>query len=238
MEKNENEIERLKSLGILITTSKDIIESKLKNVTNFCVQHKEVGNPNFWEITELVLARNVLKTVEIELPEYAAYKFNLYGPYAEKTYTTYTTDEMVQMILDSKKDCIADYFTFVPETMGLYEAAVNGSLVPTTASEFSLVQKCMSVSFYVYNTIRRGDCDITTDKETNRAMAEPNYLYDNENESKDMVSWYRGASDELKALAAPVFQYLKEHSVPTVQSYFDSVLSEEKESDNGYGGKR
>ena len=235
MEKNENEIERLKSIGNLITTSKDIIESKLKNVTNFCVQHKEVGNPNFWEITELVLARNVLKTVEIELPEYKAYKLNMYGPYVEKTYTT---DEMVQMILDSKKDCIADYFTFVPETMGLYEAAVNGSLVPTTASEFSLVQKCMSVSFYVYNTIRRGDHDITTDKETNRAMAEPDYLYDNIFESNEMVSWYREASDELKALAAPVFQYLKEHSVPTVQSYFDSVLSEEKESDNGYGGKR
>ena len=235
MDKNENEIERLKSLGKLITTSKDIIEGNLQDVTNWCVNHKEKGNPNFFQIMELLLARNVLKTVEIELPEYATYKFNLYGPYAEKTYTT---DEMVQMILDSKKDCIDDYFTFVPETEGLYEAAVNGSLVPTNASEFSLVQKCMSVSFYVYNTIRRGDFDITTDKETNRAMAEPNYLYDNEKESKDMVFWYRGASDELKALAAPAFQYLKEHSVPTVQSYFDSVLSEEKESDNGYGGKR
>ena len=235
MEKNENEIERLKSLGKLIITSKDIIKGNLQDVTNWCVDHKEVGNPNFFQIMELLLARNVLKTAEIKLPKYATYKLGMYGPYPDKTYTT---DEMVQMILDSKKDCIADYFTFVPETMGLYEAAVNGSLVPTTASEFSLVQKCMAVSFYVYNTIRRGDCDITTDKETNRAKAEPNYLYDNISESKDMVFWYRGASDELKALAAPVFQYLKEHSVPTVQSYFDSVLSEEKESDNGYGGKR
>lgn len=235
MEKNENEIERLKSLGKLVTTSKGIIEDKLQKVTNYCIEHKEVGNPNFWEIMELLLARNVLKTVEIKLPKYATYEWTMYGLCTDKTHTT---DDMIQMILDSKKDCIADYFTFVPETMGLYEAAVNGSLVPTTASEFSLVQKCMSVSFYVYNTIRRGDCDITTDKETNRAMAEPNYLYDNEFESKDMVSWYREASDELKALAAPVFQFLKEHSVPTVQSYFDSVLSEEKESDNGYGGKR
>ena len=235
MEKNENEIERLKSLGKLVTTSKGIIEDKLQKVTNYCIEHKEVGNPNFWEIMELLLARNVLKTVEIKLPEYTTYKWSLYGPYAGKTYNT---DDTIQMILDSKKDCIADYFTFVPETMGLYEAAVNGSLVPTTASEFSLVQKCMSVSFYVYNTIRRGGCDITTDKETNRAMAKPNYLYDNEFESKDMVSWYREASDELKALTAPVFQFLKEHSVPTVQSYFDSVLNEEKESDNGYGGKR
>ncbi len=72
MEKNE--IERLKSLGKLITTSKGIIEDKLQNVTNWCVEHKEVGNPNFWEIMELLLARNVLKTVEIELPEYATYK--------------------------------------------------------------------------------------------------------------------------------------------------------------------
>ena len=234
MDKNENEIERLKSLGKLITTSKDIIEGNLQDVTNWCVNHKEKGNPNFFQIMELLLARNVLKTVEIELPEYVTYKWTMYGPFAPETCTT---DEMVQMILDSKKDCIADYFTFVPETMGLYEAAVNGSLVPTSASEFSLVQKCMSVSFYVYNTIRRGDYDITTDKETNRAMAEPNYLFNGSDEIREMVGWYSEASAELQQLAKPVFEWLKAHSVPYVQVIIDSALAKTKESSTGYGGK-
>lgn len=234
MEKNENEIERLKSLGKLITTSKDIIEGNLEDVTNWCVDHKEVGNPNFFQIMELLLARNVLKTVEIELPEYVTYKFAMYGLYPDKTYTT---DEMIQIILDSKKDCIDDYFTFVPETMGLYEAAVNGSLVPTSASEFSLVQKCMSVSFYVYNTIRRGDCDITTDKETNRAKAEPNYLFNGSDEIREMAGWYSEASAELQQLAKPVFEWLKAHSVPYVQVIIDAALAKTKESSTGYGGK-
>lgn len=234
MEKNENEIERLKSLGKLITTSKDIINGNLQDVTNWCEKHKEVGNPNFYQIMELLLARNVLKTAEIELPEYVTYKLAMYGPYPDKTYTT---DEMVQMILDSKKDCIDDYFIFVPETMGLYEAAVNGSLVPTSASEFSLVQKCMSVSFYVYNTIRRGDCDITTDIETNRAKAEPNYLFNGSDEIREMVGWYSEASAELQQLAKPVFEWLKAHSVPYVQVIIDSALAKIKESSTGYGGK-
>lgn len=234
MEKNENEMERMKSFGKLIATSKDIIEDKLQNVTNWCVEHKEVGNPNFWEIMELLLARNVLKTVEIKLPKFATYKLNMYGLYPDKTYTT---DEMIQTILDSKKDCIADYFTFVPETMGLYEAAVNGSLVPSSASEFSLVQKCMSVSFYVYNLIRRGDCDITTDKETKRAKAEPNYLFNGSDEIREMVGWYSEASAELQQLAKPVFEWLKAHSVPYVQEIIDSALAKTKESSTGYGGK-
>ncbi len=234
MEKNENEMERMKSLGKLIATSKDIIEGNLQNVTNWCVEHEEVGNPNFFQIMELVLARNVLKTVEIKLPKYATYKWAMYGPYPDKTYTT---DEMIQLILDSKKDCIADYFTFVPETMGLYEAAVNGSLVPTSASEFSLAQKCMSVSFYVYNLIRRGDCDITTDEKTNRAMAEPNYLFNGSGEIREMAGWYSEASAELQQLAKPAFEWLKTHSVPYVQAIIDSALTNTKESSTGYGGK-
>lgn len=234
MEKNENGTERLKSLGKLITTSKDIIKGNLQDVTNWCVNHKEVGNPNFFQIMELLLARNVLKTAEIKLPKYVTYEWAMYGPYPDKTYTT---DEMIQMILDSKKDCIADYFTFVPETMGLYEAAVNGSLVPTSASEFSLVQKCMSVSFYVYNTIRRGDCDITTDKETNRAKAEPNYLFNGSDEIREMAGWYSEASAELQQLAKPVFEWLKAHSIPYVQVIIDAALAKTKESSTGYGGK-